>query len=540
MLRNDAAAGSLLAAVLLAILAFAYLLRATGYFSAVPGDLYDARYNSVVLEHLYRVVTDGAELWNPGFFYPYSGVLGFSDNHLGSGAAYVLARLAGLSREQAFGAWFAIGGLLNFLSALYVLRRLGLGLVAAAVGAFFYSFALPVPAQDTHAQLTYRFAAPLAVLALWRMFERRRLVELGRLAFFTAWQFYCSIYLGLFLAYLLAALAIAILLVRRPLDWQSWRVALAAEPVLPRLAAAGMLLVSILGLLYLLGHYSAFARTYKLDQLLAPEVIAYMLPRPGSYLIADHSSLLGWLGSDVSVPMRHEHNLFIGFGAIALIAAAAVAARRPAPQRELTQVMLIAVALLVVGTLWIGYLSFYYLIAWLPGISAIRGVSRIILVMLVPLSVLVALGAETAWRRLARSTPTAIAGLAGLAALVALEPLSVAIRNTPVAEWQARLRAAKALLPSVMPADPILFVRARSDALHIHAELDAMLLGQDLRYPVLNGYSAFAPPGYTARSCPSAADRLRGYSHFMGGADVSSYAQRLVVLDLEDCPPTAR
>jgi len=95
------ALGWLLTAALVAVIIFGYLMRATGYFTAIPGSIADdPLYNSFVLEHLYRVASGSAELWNPQFFYPFKGVLAFSDNHLGSGIPYLLARIAGLPREH--------------------------------------------------------------------------------------------------------------------------------------------------------------------------------------------------------------------------------------------------------------------------------------------------------------------------------------------------------------------------------------------------------------------------------------------------------
>jgi hypothetical protein len=201
--------------------------------------------------------------------------------------------------------------------------------------------------------------------------------------------------------------------------------------------------------------------------------------------------------------------------------------------------MLLSLALLFLGTLWFGNMSLYQLIAWLPGIRAIRDVTRVIFIMLVPMSVLVALGADVVWRRFGARAWTAVPVLAALAVLVAVEPLSVAKTGTPIAQWQERLDAVKALLPPAVPEDAILMVRTGSANLEerIFVELDAMVLGQDLRRPVLNGYSAFVPPGYWIRPCASARDRLTGYSLFMHGVNASSYARRLVVLDLDSCPP---
>src|SRR5690242_1981686 len=86
--------GSAIALPLLLVGVFCYLLRVTDAFRAVPGDLGDARFNSVILEHLYQWTSGfAASLWTPSFFYPARGTMAFSDNHFGSGLAYVLSRL---------------------------------------------------------------------------------------------------------------------------------------------------------------------------------------------------------------------------------------------------------------------------------------------------------------------------------------------------------------------------------------------------------------------------------------------------------------
>lgn len=532
-------AGWLLAAMLLLVLLFGYLLPLTSHLSAVPGDLGDARYNSAILEHLYRVATgDQGGLWNPGFYYPIQGALAFSDNHLGSGATYVLARLLGLPREQAFNAWFAAGTLLNFASALYVLRRLGIGTVGAALGAFFFTFALPVPAQDVHAQLVHRFPAPLAMLALWQMLERRRLADLPRAAFFTVWQFYCSIYLGLFLVYLLAAVVFAVALTRSPKEWRLWRANLVAESRLTKLRGGGVLLGSLLALAYLVGNYYLVAREYSLWRPV--EAVIEMLPRPGSYLLADESPLLAWLGRDVAVPARWEHQMFIGFGAILLVAVS-IAWRRRTALPELARACLTALAVLVAGTLWIGGFSLYHLVVWMPGVESMRAVTRIILIMLLPLSVLLALAADAIWRRWAHGLASAAAALVGLTVLTVSEPLTARLHNTPIAQWRERIEAARSRLPQSIASDAILMVRSSSPevAQQIYAELDAMLLGQELGYPVLNGYGAFSAPGYRLLPCASPKERLWGYFLHTGGrVRVAYYWPRLVVIDLDsDCPP---
>jgi hypothetical protein len=119
---------------------FGYLMPTLGWGRMIPGDLGDARFNSVILEHLYQWVTGTVpKLWSPHFFYPFEGVLAFSDNHFGSAWSYILARLFGFQREHAFQVWFAVGTCLNFWVCWAVLKRFGFSVIGSAAGAFVFA-----------------------------------------------------------------------------------------------------------------------------------------------------------------------------------------------------------------------------------------------------------------------------------------------------------------------------------------------------------------------------------------------------------------
>ena len=119
-----------------------------------------------------------------------------------------LLRLAGVSREDAFRAIVHGRLCLEFHSSH---RRSGparLLPVAVALGAFLFTFGLPITQQIGHAQLVYRFGVPLAVLALIEARERKSLRKLALARFWTTWQFYCSIYVGYFLVLLFIAMVL--------------------------------------------------------------------------------------------------------------------------------------------------------------------------------------------------------------------------------------------------------------------------------------------------------------------------------------------
>src|SRR5262249_51208263 len=145
-------------AVLFGIAGLALVVGPTVIPDSIPGDLGDARLNSYILEHFFRWMTGhDASLWSADFFYPHSLTIAFSDNFLGNAFVYALLRALGFAREDAFRLWYVIGFVVNFSAADYVLVRLGYSRLASAFGAFLFTFGLPVMAQESHAQLVYRF-----------------------------------------------------------------------------------------------------------------------------------------------------------------------------------------------------------------------------------------------------------------------------------------------------------------------------------------------------------------------------------------------
>jgi len=207
------------------------LLQTCG-LKCFPGDLGDARFNDVVLEHFYRWMTgQQRSLISPSYFYPMPGALTFSDNHWGSAWIYSIFRMIGADRYQAFDLWYLSAFIANFVATNYVFRRLGFSVVASAVGAFAFTFAMPVVAKYGHAQLVWRALIPLALLCWQRFRETSAVRWVGRLAITVALQFFVSIYLGYFLLLFIAAWAVCQWLIegwgpRKWLEpWLQWRAA---------------------------------------------------------------------------------------------------------------------------------------------------------------------------------------------------------------------------------------------------------------------------------------------------------------------------
>jgi len=517
-------------------------MNTTSWLSAIPGDYSDARFNSVILEHLFLWAQGAtAALWSPAYFYPFQNVLGFSDNHFGSGWVYGLFRVFSVDREGAYLGWFLVGSCLNYLACLYVCYRMGFSLLASAAGAFVYAFVLPALLQDAHAQLNYRFAVPLAFASFTRYLAKKDTKDLAQTVLWTAIQFYCTIYIGVFLVFLLVALLIATLLIERKAFFEPSPSTQQTDSVY-QLRNVALIFFSAAAVLLLLGQYYRINSMYGFDS--TDIETTYMLPRLTSYLLADRVEPSRWLGwwaaGDFPSAYRHEHQLFLGFGVWGIVLIAGVSVWWLKPSR-FGRIVCLSFFLIVVLTLDIGGHSLYWLLYKMPGVSAIRAVSRIGLVLLLPLAILVAIAIDyfvkSEWYPVRRYRWVLLA-----LAIVALtyETSHYQPYHYPVQAWRERQERLQNLIQPSLAAEAILYVtNASVDPWDTVAEIDAMIYAQDHRLPTLNGYSGRTPPGFRSNHpCISFESRLQSYFDF-ARTDLLSrvdYSKRVRVISPEQCP----
>jgi len=434
-------------------------------FSMVPGDLGDARFNVYILEHFYQwFVGQIDDYWDAPIFFPFQESIAFSDNLLGSAPIYVVFRVLGFDNLSAFQAWYIFGFCLNYLSAICVLLRMDFKPVAIGVGAFLFTFGLPVLGQEGHAQLVYRFCVPLVCYFLWYFIEESRLELLIIFVFFLVWQFFLSIYLGVFLFFLLIVLLFLIpFSVPASTAWErltlfpnriilAWSKASFIKKIISMLS----IILLVIGIIVLFEPYLKASKSYGFGRDFT--TITSMLPRLQSYFIADNSRILGFLVGNVSsIPMRHEHQLFSGLAVIVLILAGILGNYKEKNESK-AFIYLISTIILIVITLYFNDSSFYYLIWWLPGINSIRAVTRIILVLLWPLSFFVAWvvhclsiiqNHNRRWIRLA---------IFLLIVLMISESVFFTHTLFNKEEAQTRIENLRKKIPATLPEDPILYV----------------------------------------------------------------------------------
>ena len=518
------------------------------WFKATPGDLADGRFNTVILEHLFGWVSGRWEdLWSPGFFYPNQGALAFSDNHFGSALPYLLLRWLGFTREEAFSGWYVIGCSLNFVISYIVLRKLHFSIFAASAGAFVFSYFLPALAQDGHSQLVYRFAIPLAFYAFWNFIYKQKITAIGVLAFWICVQFYCSIYLGLFLIFLLLASFIASLPLLRNNFWSGLTQSWFESNKLSRTSFLSLMIVSIAGLFLLLQKYHQVAQQYGFSRSVLE--IKQMLPRLESYLIADRSPLSSFIGSwFTEVNYRGEHQLFLGIGVSILFLVGCIIPwfkyfntnrLYAQDQNAISKVAFISFLLLILLTLKFGVgggrlASAYEFLLAIPGIMSIRAVTRMVIVLGLPVAILVSLSCDSLISRFNQNDYLKrLIFIILVAALLSLEVIFFTNVRAPFESWTKRKNDVVALLPLPLQSNSILFINNDGKGPWYLTELDAMVIAQDMGLATLNGYSGQFPAGHhhpTLNSCLPYMHRLKAYGrfNFLSDNEIKNYAQNII------------
>jgi hypothetical protein len=471
----------------------------TGGF--VPGNEGDSRFNLYILEHFYQCLYGTADSFiNAPFFYPWPKTIGFSDTHWITGLIYAVLCAVGMDGMDAFASWFALGNLLNFLAAYFVFRKCGLRDPGAAVGAFLYAFALPVTFQFTHVQLAYRAAVPLALYFLQRYLDSKNPIDGAFMAFSIALQTACTFYIGIFSI---------LLLVGWILGWVMLKihdhvgVYPAVKGLFPDLSGrrrnvmATVLMVIALTTLILgiLPNIEA-AKLYGFKRGWGE--IRDGLPSLQSYVLAFHSHLW-WRdeGKIPTMPLWWEQNLFPGL----LIMMGVVASVRCGwrDQERMLYLARTSLLFLVVVTISFCGISPYFLTSKLPGFDAIRSVSRIILVILLPAALLAGTFIESLWNSKRYRIYARLAVML-LSAFTIYEAADIIQIRDSKNHWTKRLESLLQKSPKLKTCgvgDAVLVVTQSKESAgnwdEFEHELDAMLIAQQLRIRTLNGYSGNLP-----------------------------------------------
>jgi hypothetical protein len=529
---------------------FAFLSIVVSHFgilSMMPGDIGDARLNNYFLENIFQFfVGNASSLWHLSFFHPFPYVLGFSDNLFGSAPLYVLARSLGLNVDTSFQLWFLFGYAANFFAAYFALRRLKGSVIAATVGALIFAFALPTTAHAGHAQLHYRFGLPLAIVFFADFLNTKAWRCLLISGAWVLWQFYAGVYIGFFTLLLLATMSLAYFfyaLIKAKVSIKNifieftltWR----AQSKYQKTVFFGAMISLLLLLTLLFYPYLQVSHLYGAKR--SWDDISIMLPRPQSYFLSDASLLWSDVSTNFSdIPMRPEHQMFIGMVPLALALAGFFSGSRAKNGATFT-LMTGMLGIAFVLTLYIGTFSIWYLFHKLPLASAIRAMTRLDQAFLFPIAYLSVIAIDNFRVRYSWSTKVIFALILPL---FVTEAAMTSMNTSTKESWRLRVSQLDDFVPKNLPDNSILFFAQHSDP-PFADELDAMWVSLLHGKKTMNGYSGFFPPNYDyefGRDCSQLPKRVLSYLKFSHQADnVAAYRElmsRIVPIGFNNCDPS--
>ena len=476
---------------LMVVCTYAVWGRVLPPFGQLPGDLGDTRFNMYALENAFQWTIGNSSLWNMPMFWPLQGTSAFSDVHLGSIVFYAVPRLLGLERYGAMQVWFAFGLFLTLFSAYFAARWMRYSVVASSVAAFVFTCALPVTAQAGHVQLTHRWAAPWAIVAVIGM-SRSVIAKRSHLCVFVAsvcMQFLLSP--GTAVATVYVSFSVWLVLVIKGSCVDDYR-EICSNFALKVISVLGSIVV--IATLYVAGHYSHFQNIYKIsrDRL---EVWQYS-PALKSLFMADHSRMWNRWSYRLIIEDsgRHETQLFVGLALIVFFLIGMFAVRS---LKDVRVSILLGIVLVSISILRVGDSSIFIVLTNIPGFDSVRTPGRIMLILLFPIGLIAASGFDAliaSGSKLFKITAIILfVFMVREYSNIDLMRISKSDLNAPTEQMVERL--GEKISYSNRNQFDAFFVFDNAERSYSMLDIDAILVSQQLGIATLNGYSGFIPFG---------------------------------------------
>ena len=144
-------------------------------FNVLSGDIGDSKLIAYLHEHWVQVIMGKAAWRDPAFFYPTTGVSGYSDTFVLDEVFYAPLRAIGMDMFLAYQWTLILSTLLGFLGMFYLCRRIvGPHPVFASLLALTFAFSNTLTVQIVHSQLFAIEWIPLLVLLVLRSAQAQR------------------------------------------------------------------------------------------------------------------------------------------------------------------------------------------------------------------------------------------------------------------------------------------------------------------------------------------------------------------------------
>lgn len=495
-------------------------------FDKLPGDEGDSLLNLYLVEHWHQWLFEGRGSWLSSVsFYPVPNTLGYSDAMFLMALPYSIVRLLGVGIFTAYQITLVFFCSLGYAAFYYLLRQgLGLGRIPSLIGAMLGILNNAFYLSVIHTQLFSLGLVPVALLLVVVFIRnahgspRRRLLAGGALSLLWPAMLYTGYYVGWFLLFLGVGFAFLLLLYDRLLNAGSWARAACAWFHGHTLEFTGYLTVSAVAL-------APFVITY-LPVLRGTGGRPFgdvrpMLPAWYDFFNVGGENLIWGRAFDALFPdaavRPFAHELTKGFPVVTLAAffvalwlvAAGHRRSRAAgamvAKGDFLPVLAMALGAVVLMT-WLLQVRLGGRSAWwlvhkvVPGAVAIRAAFRVehVLAFAVAAVIAIAVDLVAAAREEQRERRTLLGhrvAQVGFLAVLALENLNGT--NTFQLSKAALGADLERATPSPAGCSVFFVTPPRTRRFDWYAvQTRAMLIGQRIGLPTINGYSGGSPPGW--------------------------------------------
>lgn len=518
-------------------------------FDTFPADRGDGRLITYLCEHWYQVFQNQAVWRSPAMFFPVEGTLGYADMFVGYAVPFSILRAAGLDPFTALELVVILFNYLSYVICFILLyRMLRLGIAASCAGAFFFAFNSPKLVQMGHLQLQVTLFLPLSIIFVLMFAQKRESLSqakafglLSLAATSLSIQLMSGYYPGwffIFWSFLFLALSLCFRHTR------AFMLSIFRDF---RLALAGGALLFIVEMIPFLMVYVPVVRELGWRPY---ESVKELIPVPAALLLMGGAN---YVWGDVSAAIMRSYQLHpelqIGIGLvpslawIALTVAAIIfilrhvknaEAERGAEARQ-GNLKLLWLSLLVLSVslfyligmkLWNDHSAWRIVFTFFPGGKSIRAVSRYVIVLALPMSIVFAfliqhaLGRIFSYSQLVKRVLLLIA-LFALIGFGLFEQMAGGSGFSVRAENSYLERLAKKLPDGCRIF--YLTVGPQAARNQFEYQIDAMMVSQMRGVPTTNGYSGQFPrnwfPSLWEVKAPGYEENMRRWIelHGLGG-----------------------
>lgn len=364
-----------------------FLLYQYTYSGTFPGDTGDTKVVLMMLENFYTsLLIENKSFVNFNILYPIKNTAFFSETMWGVAWIYSIFRYLGFNIYESFNFYFSIVIIINFIISFYVFYKLKLSIISCYCAAFIFSCSLPIIAQDVHFHLFFRAAIPLMILTTLYYFKTRKTIFLTSSLFMLIYQFFCSMYLGVF-SFILFAILFVIKTKpdRFKINNYLFNIFKELKFYFRNQGKAELIFFWIILSFFFYYCFKYISVKFYYD-------FSRGLPDKGlltfqSFFTTTRSPLIPFVALPKGYPLT-EQQAFIGLIPI-LIFILGLTFKIFKKTNSLNKDILLSSLVLLILFFSIGPINIYFLIYSFPGIDGIRAPSRVILVLLFPIALFI-------------------------------------------------------------------------------------------------------------------------------------------------------